>query len=344
MKIWKIEDSKQFFETIVKYSENDLKKILSKKEEFYGEEIQIPKKNGFRKVYLIDKAQDLNVVQNNITKNFLNNIKLSDASCGFVKGSSYFDFLEIHTDFYKNRKFLRLDIKDFFGSISKDTVIEVLSFYCNDMDGAEEEILQYLGDILTYDDKVIQGIVSSPILSNIVFRELDIRIIKYCNEFDVRYSRYADDLLFSGTDGKIFKKSFFNGIAKILGSKGFEINYDKIIRSQSYISLNGFVISDSIKLSRKKLNRINRVIFFLKNNKNFIEIKKDNFAELNEHMKKEENINYDSFSGKYELSNYLNGYRAFLINVMKNSDDEAFIKKANKIIFQIEDIVDRMLA
>ena len=60
---------------------------------------------------------------------------------------------------------------------------------------------------------------------------------------------------------KFYTKSFSKGIEKIVGSKEFKINYSKTKRTKGYISLNGFVIDDNIRLSRK-LEGINRVIFF----------------------------------------------------------------------------------
>lgn len=109
---------------------------------------------------------------------------------------------------------------------------------------------------------MVQGTITAPAVSNIVFRSMDIRIERYCSKYHVRYTRYADDLLFSSESEKLVKKNFIMGIAKILRSGGFELNYNKVIRSKSYISLNGFVISDTVTLSRKKLSDINRALFF----------------------------------------------------------------------------------
>lgn len=343
MKTWKIENLQQFLDSIVKFNENDLKKYLSNKEDYYGDEISIPKKNGRRIVYSVDKNHKLYVIQKNVTANFLNNIKISDASCGFIRGSSYFQFLSIHSDFYKKRYYLRMDIKDFFGSITKDAIVKSLEYYCENENVDNEKILEYLAEILTYKNKVIQGVPSSPMLSNIVFRELDIRIIRYCNKYNIRYSRYADDLLFSSIDNVVLKKSFGKGIAKILDSRGFKINYEKMIRSNNFLSLNGFVVSDSIRLSRKKLSNINRILFFLETKQNLDEVKKGNITPLNEHIKSELKIEEDRFSGKYDLANYLNGVRAFMINVIKNTEDEEFIKKAKRIITRIENIVNIIL-
>lgn len=148
-------------------------------------------------------------------------------------------------------------------------VKDVFGYYCNIEDEKEKvSVLDTIVEILTYEDRVVQGTITAPTVSNIVFRRMDIRIERYCSKYNVRYTRYADDLPFSSESDKLIKKNFTRGIAKILKSGGFAINYSKVIRSRSYIALNGFVISDKVTLFRKKLSEINRVLFYLRNKNN----------------------------------------------------------------------------
>jgi len=89
-----------------------------------------------------------------------------------------------------------LDIEDFFGSISEDLIRESITYYCKIEDIDEKErVLDTIVSIVTYQNHILQGLVTSPTISNIIFRELDIRIQKYCKKFDANYTRYADDLL-----------------------------------------------------------------------------------------------------------------------------------------------------
>ena len=198
MKIWKIESEKQFYDIIIKYDKDKLKLLLDNKENYYGNPIDVPKKNGYRQIYCINKRCDLYRIQKRMVDNFLKNIKVSDRTCGFVKGSSYYDFMEPHKDFYKRNQYLRLDLKNFFGSISKKMVTDCLLYYVDEKIVNRDELIKMIFEILTYNNILIQGAITSPIISNIVFRELDIRIQKYCRKYDIIYTRYADDLLFSG--------------------------------------------------------------------------------------------------------------------------------------------------
>lgn len=75
-----------------------------------------------------------------------------------------------------------------------------------------KKIINRLYEIMTVEDKVVQGAVTSPTLSNLVFRELDIRIERYCQKIGVIYTRYADDMLFSCKTNLIHKNKFINVI------------------------------------------------------------------------------------------------------------------------------------
>lgn len=338
MSIWNIENKDVFFEQVLKMNEDKVRLAIGDgKKEYYKNIVEIPKKNGKRQIYIVDNKNDLYKLQKNLCTNFLENIMISDVAYGFVKNNSYVDYLYPHVNFYKKNNYLRLDIKDFFGSINYEILKSTISYYFNnDMSIEEKELLiEYTLEILTYEKLVVQGAVTSPVISNIVFRELDIRILRYCRKYGIKYTRYADDLLFSSDNTRIFNDVFILGISKILKSKSFNINYNKIIRSKQEISLGGYVVSDNIRLSRKKLSNINRVLFYLENNT--YENKEDFFEQMNLIIQRQ---GMDRIiKGHYELLNFLAGYRSFIISILKYSEDTTFINKSKKIIKRIENII-----
>lgn len=342
MKIWKIESEKQFYDIIINYDKERLKLLLTNKDNYYGKPINVPKKDGYRQIYCINKECDLYRIQKRMVDNFLQNIMVSDRTYGFVKGSNYYDFMEPHKDFYKRNKYLRLDLENFFGSISKKMITDCLFYYVDEKVINRDELINTIFEIITFNNTLIQGAITSPMISNIIFRKLDIRIQKYCRKYDITYTRYADDLLFSGYNSIILKKAFYKGIQRIVGSRGFQINHSKTKRMREYISLNGFVIDNDIRLSRKKLEEINRIIFFLSRKEELKKVKKGDVSDLNIHIKEETKSDTDRFQGKYELLNYLNGYRAFIIGVMKYSENEIFLDKSKNKIERLEKIVDEI--
>lgn len=343
MKNWKIDNYQTFFDNIIKVSEEKLRTSIhqDEKNNYYAEYYEIPKKLGNRKIYCVNKKSLLYDIQRQLSKNFLINIMISDSAYGFRKGYSYIDFLIPHVSFYKDKFYLRLDIENFFGSINISFLEEVLSYYFEVNEKLSEQqkkiLLKYTLDIITYENKLVQGAVTSPVVSNIVFRQLDIRIDKYCRKLGIEYSRYVDDLLFSSQSKKVQSKAFLERIQQIVGSKGFKINHSKTIRAEGELSLNGYVIDQSVRLSRKKLENLSRVLFFIE--RNDWENSKNDFQNLNNKMKLDLGHTNIEFSGKYSLVNYLAGNRAFIISIIKHSDNEKFLSKSKKIIGRIEKLI-----
>ena len=340
MKIWKLDNYDNFFEKIIHVSEEQLKEHIKQvnKRKYYANYFEKEKKKGKRKIYVVDKNNNLYKIQKNLVNNFFNNIMLTDSCYGFKKGYNYFDFLEKHIYFLQPRIYLKLDISDFFGSITTELLKNTFEYYISENISTKEKdkLLKYIINIITYNGKIIQGAITSPVVSNIIFRQLDCRIEKYCFKLDVQYTRYADDLLFSSESSVVHSKRFFNAIQKILLSKNFNLNYSKTLRQDKYISVNGYVIGGNLHISRKKLTNLSRILFFLSN----IDFKNEELIKnLNDKLKLEQGDESIRFDGKYSLINYLNGNRAFLLQFLKYSDNQYHYSKIHKIIERIEKIV-----
>lgn len=339
MNTWKINNLQDLFNCLDVTQESlDEALKINRKRFYYRDCYTIPKKNGERTICSVDKGSTLYVIQKKLKINYLDNIFLPDTAYGFVKGQSYYDFLEIHTDRYVSR-YLRIDIKDFFDSINRTHINRSFDFIlkdCND----KEDIKKYLRKILLYNNKLVQGTPTAPVVSNIVFRALDIRIERYCSRMNVLYSRYADDLLFSSSDNTVISDRFFYGIKAILGSEGFTINYEKVRKSKIPFVLNGLVVDDSIRLSRRKLSKIGKILYCLEHNK----YKKNNnfhvwINAINDSLRE---AGCDaSFYRKDNLIFYLSGYRSYLIQLIKNdSINENNAKKIGRIIKRLEKQLD----
>lgn len=340
MKIWKIRNYDDFFNNIIKVTEEELDITLNEKEKVYSNNYEIPKKNGKRRIYALDKKTSLYKIQKEITKNLFNNIMLTDCCYGFKKGCNYVDFLEPHIWFYEEKFYLRLDITNFFESINMELLYDALEYYVEESEELDlqqkKKIIDYIMAIVTYKDKIVQGAITSPVISNIVFRRLDIRIERYCRCFNIEYTRYADDLLFSSTNNRINSRKFLERIQEILSNKGFKLNYSKIRRAKKEISLNGYVVGENIRLSRSKVEDISRILFFFENYK--MDENVDYISELNKKLNNELGENDMNFSGKYSLINYIVGNRAFLISVLKYVDNEKVRLKMKKIIKRLENL------
>ena len=198
------------------------------------------------------------------------------------------------------------------------------------------------------EDKLPQGACTSPTVSNLVMARIDQRITKYCQVFNIRYTRYADDLLFSS---RIFnfaeKKWFIKKIKYILSSQKLKLNYSKIKFGQKELVLNGYVISDrEIRLSRNRLSDIRRIVKFSKENHHLI----DQFGpekfilEANKLPLKYRNLNVYPFGTVFQFVQYMCGYRAFLISMTNNNYTlTPFQKELQRLIRRIEAQITRLI-
>lgn len=311
---FKIESRESFFK-ILALEEDAVLNAINNKDNCYVKH-RFTKKNGVRNIYEIKNTNHIYYLQKRLNKELFSNIFFPECVYGFRKYKSYFDFLAPHISNNKDRYYLRLDIADFFDSINIDDISEALGYYINDDITSDEKefIIQLIIDITTLNDKAIQGAVTSPAISNLVFRSLDIRIEKYCKKLGIKYTRYADDLLFSSNTSYIHNFKFTNAIQAIIKDKYFKLNHSKTLKYKNEISLNGYVVGTDIRLSRKKCSDINKIIF---------------------------NLNKSSFPGfpsrqaKYISRNKLAGYRSYLIQTSRYIHND---KKKNQINNKIKSI------
>lgn len=232
-----------------------------------------------------------------IFENFLSKIPLNQSAIAYVKKKSYFDFIEPHRN---NYFYLRIDLKDFFHSISEDLLKRTLSDYFSSESLSEtikqsniDAIFNFLtvnlksdsSNVKFLDKKILPiGFPLSPNLANIAFRKTDLLLEKLCDMHGVTYTRYADDMLFSSRGimkkNILFRKNnnykkpyihsdnFLSEIKYLVSIDGFYINHEKTIKSVNTLSLNGYTISGTnfpdiegkIRLSNKKTKIIEKVI------------------------------------------------------------------------------------
>lgn len=88
-----------------------------------------------------------------------------------------------------------IDIENFFGSIPRKKVRIFLK-----QNGFRPEEAKAISRLVTCNDCLPQGAPTSPILSNAILFEFDRRLSTFAATLDVAYSRYADDITFSGED------------------------------------------------------------------------------------------------------------------------------------------------
>ena len=187
-------------------------------------EFQIPKHSGGYRT-ITAPCEDFKAVQHRLLRVMQKDCKYlaHNAAHGFVPHRGCKTALEVHQK-HNARWFLKIDIKDFFPSITNGLLFSALS-NTYPFGLLPPSYLERMVRIMCYNGSTPQGAPTSPIASNIVMCEFDIEITKYAQENGLTYTRYADDLLISSPTNFDWQK-VQQAISNML-SPFFTINEEK---------------------------------------------------------------------------------------------------------------------
>jgi RNA-directed DNA polymerase len=222
--------------------------------ERYYREFSIPKRNG--SLRQIDSPYPiLYHIQRWILNNILEKITLHQCATGFIKKKSIVDNAKTHL--FK-KSLLKMDIKDFFPNIKINRIISIFQNL-----GYPNKISYYLAKLCCKNNSIPQGSPTSPFLSNIIAKRLDNRLFTLSKLNNINYTRYADDLAFSGD---YIHYNIINFINKILIEEGFKPNLDKtkLIIGKGKKILTGLSISNNnITIPRKNKRKLRQDAYFI---------------------------------------------------------------------------------
>lgn len=200
----------------------------------------IPKHSGESRL-LSAPIAPLKKVQRRILRTVFAHQKLSPACHGFRRKHSTLTNARPHVG---RPVVIRLDIRDFFPSIHFGRVRGLFM----EFDMGESEAT-WLARLCTHEGRLPQGAPTSPAIANAVCRQMDARLLGLARSVKARYTRYADDLTFSGPP-EIVK--ILPLVRTIVKESGFEISSKKtfIQRRGSCQRVTGVVVNDRPNLPR----------------------------------------------------------------------------------------------
>lgn len=295
------EQSKEFLLSLNLINSKDvLKKLysISNRIESNYKVYKIKKHNGkYRTIY--SPSPLLKKIQRNILKNILNERKISKYAKAYHKNISLKDNASPHI----NKKIiLKLDIIDFFENIEYPLIYEK-SFNEVFFPKSIGHLLTYL---CTYESRLPQGAPTSSYISNLVMKDFDEEIGKWCENNNISYTRYSDDMTFSGdfNPSTIIKK-----VRKELYKYNLKINNKKIhvITNSQQQNVTGIIVNNKLQVSSKYRNKIRQEIYYIKK------------YGIKEHLKK---INFQESISKYLNSLY--GRINYVLSI--DSNNQEFIK------------------
>jgi len=258
----------------------DLKGITSKSANprlaHYHRRIFVKRSGGIRLVEAPKRR--LREIQRAILRGMLDRISPHPAAHGFVKGRSIHTFVAPHIH---QHVVLKMDLRDFFPSLVcariqsffrmaayPETVADLLGGLCSTsvsksfwnthpLAASSEEVEE---SRLLYSRRHLpQGAPTSPALSNICAYRLDCRLSGLAQSADAHYTRYADDLAFSG--GTRFARSaerFATHVAAILAEEGFAAHHRKtrVMRPGVRQHLAGMTVNRRANIPRRDFDRL----------------------------------------------------------------------------------------
>jgi RNA-directed DNA polymerase len=220
----------------------------------------------------------LKEIQRTILREILAHIPPHPAAHGFVHGRSIKTFATVHAG---QDVVLRMDLKDFFPSISgarvealfrtagyPETVAALFSGICTNAvphaywrsAGAGWNLEQIRDAREIYSRAHLpQGAPTSPALANMLAYRVDCRLEGLAHAAGAHYTRYADDLAFSG--GLEFARSFERfsvHAAAILLEEGFAAHHRKtrVMRRGVRQHLAGIVVNERTNVQRGEFDRL----------------------------------------------------------------------------------------
>lgn len=176
---------------------------------------------------------------------------MPDHVFGFIECRSSIDAAATHCG---ARWVYSLDIQNFFHSIKLNMVEKSLVEL-----GYTRHAANLIASLCCFKDCLPQGSPASPPLSNLVFQNTDEKLKTISTKYDVTYTRYADDIVFSGSEE--FTSGIKSDIYAALTIDGWKLSEDKEYFSDSAfgkrLKVHGLLVhGENVRLTKGYRNRI----------------------------------------------------------------------------------------
>jgi retron-type reverse transcriptase len=227
----------------------------------------IPKRSGGKRLIMAPKRR-LKLIQRKLLELLVEKLPVSEHAHAFRRGRSIRTGAEPHV----GRRFvLKLDLKDFFPSVTFARVrgLLIASGYSYPvattlailMTEAERQPVALEGSLFHVpvgERHCVQGAPTSPGICNALLLRLDHRLAGLARKRGLAYTRYADDLSFSGDLDRDAANRLRCLASRIIGEEGFTVNAAKtrLMGQGNRQTVTGVVVNRMLGLSRQERRRL----------------------------------------------------------------------------------------
>lgn len=154
---------------------------------------------------------------------------------------------------------LKLDISHFFDSIDDDAVYLVMKRL-----GLSIPATTLLTHLCIYKARLPQGAPTSSYIANLVMMQFDERLGSWCSERNITYTRYCDDMTFSGNKADIRSANVVGKVRRMLYRMGLTLNDKKtvFISSSQQQRVTGVVVNEKPTLSRSQKRSLRQEVYY----------------------------------------------------------------------------------
>ncbi len=228
---------------------------LSNSLEKHYHTVYLPKSDGSkRKLSVPDLI--LKLVQKSIADNILIQYPISKYAKAYKTGSSIQKNARPHVG---KKKILKLDIEGFFDHILYSRVKDTV-FY-------EEKYSESIRILLTmlcyHNDSLPQGVPTSPAITNIIMYDFDETVGAFCNEKNIAYTRYCDDMTFSGD---FDEKEIINFVKNELLKLGLRLKNRKtaVVSATKRQSVTGIVVNEKMNITKDYRKKVRQEVYYIR--------------------------------------------------------------------------------
>ena len=237
---------------LVGYKRSYIKRAVFFTDYFYRQ-FTIAKKNG-KPRQIKEPLPSLKEIQLWILTNILYKSEVSKFAKAYLPEKSILDNVKYHKD---QKKVICIDLDNFFPSIKEHHVLQMFINF-----GYSKRVSEVLSKLCCNNGSLPQGAPTSPQLSNIYLYNFDTTISKYCIDKKIRYTRYADDMTFSG---QVNEDELFELLERELNSIDLKINErkTKIMTPNMRQVVTGVIVNKKLQVPLEKRKELRQAIYYI---------------------------------------------------------------------------------